>query len=232
MSPLAHRVRRLSAAALVLIASCLGFACATRAMPGADERPECDGLARERVDSAILTGVPGREVRPGEWIELSWSGVDGVRELELLLSIDGGAHYHVEASTELAPETRRFRWKTPNLPGRALRLLVRYNKDGREIEGQPTEVFAVSGAPGPVLPLGLPPCMPSPTDRSSERTMPGAVESESESEGSRSQDELHACPLPPRVQSLLGRRAAGFRAPDPLPCLIPELRPRFVPLRP
>lgn len=219
-APARSLVCLLLAVAFVLTA----FAAGARAESGASERLRAHGPE--------LEGLPGREVLPGEAIELGWSGIEGVRELEILLSTDGGAHYRVAVSPELSPGLRRFTWVVPNLPGRSLRLLIRYNRGGREIEGRPTDAIGVGTSPGAAIPLGLPlPEAPAPA-RSSERAWPRVAESEAET------DHVHApadagpnAALPGSVPNGR-RRKPGYRELDPLAHLSLKRTPRDVPLRP
>jgi len=96
-------------------------------------------------------------VHAGETVELAWTRADNVRELEILLSQDGGRTFATCISPELDPSLCRFTWRVPDHIGADLRLRIRYNRDGREIEGPPTTPSAL-GASNPLAatPLGLP----------------------------------------------------------------------------
>jgi hypothetical protein len=102
--------------------------------------------------------LPGdHEVRPAEWIELRWTRTEAVTELEILLSLDGGRHFDVCISPQLDPGRCGFRWQVPQNAAGDLRMRIRFNRDGREIEGAPTAPLKVTAnGPDPPQPLGLP----------------------------------------------------------------------------
>ena len=103
--------------------------------------------------------LPGEQVvRPGEWLEVSWTAADSVLELELLVSVDGGRHYLECTPPMFDPRSGHLRWRVPDARGPELRLRIRYNRAGREIEGAPSRALGLAGsAPaGASPPLGLP----------------------------------------------------------------------------
>ena len=93
--------------------------------------------------------IDGSEVRAGEIIEIHWKapGIE-VPELEILLSLDGGAHYPLRVSPELDPLTGRFRWRVPNLSSADARLRIRFGHGASECWGEPSGTFRIIGAPG------------------------------------------------------------------------------------
>jgi len=114
--------------------------------------------------------LPGAEaVNAGRIIDLAWTKADSVAELEILLSSDGGRTYTVQVSPELDPRSRHFRWRIPDLGTSDLRLRIRFNRGGREIEGPPVRARLFRGEPEAPEPLGLPSTsaeahMPRPAD--------------------------------------------------------------------
>lgn len=114
------------------------------------------GNEREESEPRVVLGGD-QAVHPGEIVELHWARADNVRELEILLSQDGGRTYATCISPELDPSLCRFTWRVPEKIGQDLRLRVRYNRDGREIEGPPTKPLGLEAShPLEGTPLGLP----------------------------------------------------------------------------
>ena len=104
----------------------------------------------------ILPG--GHNVHAGQWVDLRWSAADSVSELEILLSVDGGRHYSRCISPTLDPIRRQFLWRVPDLGSASLRMRIRFNRGGREIEGAPTAPLRMfTGGPDHPEPLALPP---------------------------------------------------------------------------
>jgi len=103
--------------------------------------------------------LPGDHVvAPGEWVELRWTRAEAISELEILLSLDGGRHYTRCISPQLDPQRCGFRWRVPPDVAGDLRMRIRFNRDGREIEGAPTAALTVATTnAGQPQPLGLPP---------------------------------------------------------------------------
>jgi hypothetical protein len=110
-----------------------------------------------KPDSGPRLLLPGDEaVSAGRIIDLAWTEADSVAELEILLSSDGGRTYTVCVSPELDPRSRHFRWRIPDLGTTDLRLRIRFNRGGREIEGPPVRARLFRGEPEAPEPLGLP----------------------------------------------------------------------------
>ena len=87
--------------------------------------------------------------RAGSNLEIRWTMPDAsVEELELQLSLDDGRHYTLRVSPELDPRAGRFVWRVPNLASGEARLRLRFNRDGREIEGEPSEPFRIVAEAG------------------------------------------------------------------------------------
>jgi hypothetical protein len=110
--------------------------------------------AREVEPRLILPG--GRLVHAGQVVDLSWSAADSISELEILLSVDGGKHYLDCISPRLDPRRSHFVWRVPDLGNRVLRMRIRFNRGGREIEGAPTQPLLALSTRGGPEPLALP----------------------------------------------------------------------------
>ena len=105
------------------------------------------GTARAGERPALRLPFAG-EVRAGETIELSWTGIDAdVHELEILLSIDGGRGPRVRVSPELDPRAGAWRWRVPNLPTGEARLSLRIGRGRHELEAGASEIFRIVGTP-------------------------------------------------------------------------------------
>jgi hypothetical protein len=113
--------------------------------------------AEENEESEPRLYLPGGHVvRPGQWIDLRWTPADRIAELEILLSVDGGRHYTIWVSPRLDPDRCRYLWQVPALGGAALSIRIRFNRDGREIEGAPMPL-ELSREEDQPEPLALPP---------------------------------------------------------------------------
>jgi hypothetical protein len=127
--------------------------------------------SERREEAGPRLNLPGGHVvHPGESIRLCWGEADGITEMEILLSVDGGRHYSVCISPQLDPVRREFIWRVPDDAPGALRMRIRFNRNGHEIEGAPTTPLVVATADGQPAPLGLPaagdvPGAPRPTGR-------------------------------------------------------------------
>jgi hypothetical protein len=150
---------------------------------------------REPEPRLVLPG--SRVVRPGQWIDLRWSAAGEIEEMEILLSVDGGRHYSECISPQLDPEARHFLWRVPENPGGDLRLRIRFNRAGREIEGAPTAALVVgSGDRSRPEPLALPPFAGDDGEREprSPGGRGGAPASESAAESPESADDPATTP--------------------------------------
>ncbi len=94
-----------------------------------------------------LVRFPTGTVRPGDVIELAWSRPAGeVRELEIVLSLDGGQRYTMRVSPELDRARDHFTWRVPAVASAHARLSVRYGEEREERLSQPTPEFAIAPA--------------------------------------------------------------------------------------
>lgn len=204
--------------------------CLLPARPGLGRADE----PREGAESRPELILPGdHRVRPGEWIELHWTRADAISELEILLSLDGGRHYAVCISPQLDPERRAFRWQVPATAAGDLRMRIRFNRGGREIEGPPTAPLHVATAePDQPQPLGLPPVEGSATSRE-----PRPAGERSETPGGRTAAGVTASgdAADPECEPAIAHGSERLQVPDlarSTPCrLLPFMAPRTLPLR-
>jgi len=120
------------------------------------------GRARAGGDPAL--DVPeGGVLFAGQRVELHWRGDTGdIEEMELLLEIDGAHRRTVQISPELDPGRGVYVWRVPELGrGERAHLVVRYDRDGREIEGRASRQLRIlSQRDRPVPPALLPEKVP------------------------------------------------------------------------
>lgn len=97
----------------------------------------------------IVNPAGGEHLVPGQLVEVRWDELpDGVHEMELLLELDGGSPYEVRLTPQLIGSSRSLAWEVPNLPAKGARLRLRWNRDGVEIEGEPSALFTIVPQPG------------------------------------------------------------------------------------
>jgi len=121
----------------------------------ADRDREIDGADRDRT--APRLELPGAlTARAGQELELRWTAADSVRELEILLSTDGGRTYTECTPPRLDPAAGSVRWCMPRGEAGSLRLRIRYNRGGREIEGSPVRLVRAGSGDDADAPLALP----------------------------------------------------------------------------
>ena len=197
----------LLALGMFLLAGLLPVSHARASVPEAEPAPEL-----------ILRG--SHAVLSGQVIVLEWTAAERVQELEILLSLDGGHTYPRWISPQLSPRARRFVWRVPLGLGPSVRMRIRFNRGGREIEGAPSAPLAIADLRAP-QPLGLP-LLPE----DSARPASGAERDGSRSCGAGAARRQDAPDAP------IARRAAPL-APGRAPSLShhAESSPAFVPLR-
>ncbi len=99
-------------------------------------------LARANSASPADTRIPVRDVRVGETVELAWPGLPrAAREVEILLSVDGGARFSLRASAEVDVARGRVLWRVPALPTAHARLRLRWGDGKSENLAPPTPEF-------------------------------------------------------------------------------------------
>jgi len=202
------------------------LACACALATLAVSRARADGETSE--PRLMLPGY--RAVQAGGLVELRWTPADEIRELEILISLDGGRTYPVCISPQLDPRTCSFLWRVPRLGPSTVHMRIRFNRDGREIEGAPTGPLLVGpGAGREAEPLGLPPSSPGERE-------PGSSGGRSESPGGRAatgavspaDDE----PLPlRRTTEIRALGSSATRVPSPNATSETFAPPRTPPLR-
>jgi hypothetical protein len=140
-----HAPRCLPAAFLAALALAL-FA------PVASARP----VAHDGVPHLALpaTGV----LRTGDRVELRWDGGAGdVRELEIMLTIEGAQRRTIQVSPQLDPARGVYVWRVPELGRAAGRFRIRYEHDGHEVEGAPSSrIELLSALAAPIDPALMP----------------------------------------------------------------------------
>src|SRR5262245_28331190 len=97
---------------------------------------------------ALLDAVPaGAVVEPGSVLTVSWDSPpwrrDGRDEMELVLSLDGGATYAVRLTERIPSGMLSWTWRVPALPTRNARLALRAGED--EVAAS-EEILAASAA--------------------------------------------------------------------------------------
>jgi hypothetical protein len=86
----------------------------------------------------------GSTLSAGDEVVVRWSGAPAAaREMELLLSVDGGRRFAVRLTRELAGNASTYLWRVPRLPAGAASLALRANLDGREVEVGESAPFAI-----------------------------------------------------------------------------------------
>ncbi len=90
----------------------------------------------------FLQPAAGETIHPGEVVAIQWTGApQGSREMELLLSLDGGRSFNVRLTHELNGKANAYLWTVPNLPAQSIRLALRAESWGAErMVGQSSEV--------------------------------------------------------------------------------------------
>jgi hypothetical protein len=100
--------------------------------------------------------VSGERLEAGSLVEVTWS-LDGLRpqdeEMELLLSLDGGATFPIRVTADLDPATRRTLWRVPSLPTERARLAIRSGAEREPAE----ETIQVVGPAFSILAAGTAP---------------------------------------------------------------------------
>jgi hypothetical protein len=88
--------------------------------------------------------VPEAVVHAGESVELNWGDLPrGAEEMEILLSLDDGAHYTQRVTAEIEPRARHIVWRVPNVASPHARLRIRYGTARREVETAPSAAFEI-----------------------------------------------------------------------------------------
>lgn len=87
----------------------------------------------------------GGSLFAGQRVIVTWDGLPAdVREVELLLSLDGGRRFPIRLTESFDPAPGTFAWLVPCLPATGARLRLRYGRAGREEEdAEPSAPFGI-----------------------------------------------------------------------------------------
>ncbi len=105
----------------------------------------CVAAPAEAPRPSVHLDVEGGSLFAGQRVTVTWDGLpEGVREVELLLSLDGGRRFPVRLTESFDPAPGAFSWLVPSLPASAARLRLRYGRAGREEEdAEPSAPFGI-----------------------------------------------------------------------------------------
>ena len=89
------------------------------------------------ASDGFLSPGAGEALAPGSIVEVRWTpvrdtGLRGVDEVELVLSLDGGTTFPIRVTPDMKPGASRFLWKVPALPTSHARLALRAGEDERD----------------------------------------------------------------------------------------------------
>jgi len=94
----------------------------------------------------FLQPASGARFGPGTPVSVSWSAglaaEPDVAEMELVLSLDGGASFPLRVTQTLSPDARSYSWRVPALPTAHARLALRSGRGGEK----ETEVIRTESA--------------------------------------------------------------------------------------
>ena len=97
------------------------------------------GTSMARAADRFETPHAGARLGSGAPAQVAWrlSGAPepGLREMELVLSLDGGRTFPIRVTRDLDPTTRSFAWRVPALPTRHARLALRTGR-GQEPDAE------------------------------------------------------------------------------------------------
>jgi hypothetical protein len=88
--------------------------------------------AQEGKAGRFLSPVDGARLDPGATVRVVWERplrASSAREVELVLSLDGGRTFPVRLTRDLSPDTNAVLWRVPALPTRAARVALRVGED-------------------------------------------------------------------------------------------------------
>jgi len=124
-------VRPRDVAALLLVASSLAAA-----------------PARANSASPPAPATRVADVRAGQTVVLAWANLPpAAREVEVLLSVDGGERFTLRATAEVDRARGGVRWRVPNLPTPHARLRLRWGDGASETLAPPTPEFRILADP-------------------------------------------------------------------------------------
>jgi hypothetical protein len=100
--------------------------------------------------AALSEPGAGSTLQAGQLVEVRWTGVPAsAREIELVLSVDGGRTFPLRVTGELGPKSGSFFWRVPNLSSDQVSLALRVGIDGTEAVIAAGPAFRVRPDPTP-----------------------------------------------------------------------------------
>jgi hypothetical protein len=101
-----------------------------------------------RADVTRFSSPSGGEILTGgENVVVRWEDLPPIGEFELLLRIGGDPRATVRLTRSLVDGEPAYRWRVPNLPAHAARLVLRGELDDREVEVASSETFGIAADP-------------------------------------------------------------------------------------
>lgn len=99
------------------------------------------GEGRLERSVQLLSPAPNARLTAGTVAVIEWRAEPHlldpkfeIEEWEAFLSLDGGRTYSIRLTPHLNVTSRQFRWRVPDLPTPAARLLLRFGNEQKEIE--------------------------------------------------------------------------------------------------
>ncbi|HSB35902.1 MAG TPA: hypothetical protein VLH41_03445 [Thermoanaerobaculia bacterium] len=86
---------------------------------------------------AFLSPAAGAPLLSGTTVTVQWSpgaAPDDIREMELVLSLDGGRSFDLRVTGEIEPGVTRVAWRVPEISARNARLALRAGAGSRDSE--------------------------------------------------------------------------------------------------
>jgi hypothetical protein len=156
---------------------------------------------------ALSAPAAGSTLQGGQLVEIRWSGIPvAAREVELLLSVDGGRTFPLRLTEELAPRSGSFFWRVPSLLSDEACLALRIGIDGKETLTVRGATFRLRPDPTPGKAV---------VRWKSGEIWLGTDEESEETEGLTPLPPDGLCAEPERLRAMPRDAAAGFPAPFP-----------------
>jgi hypothetical protein len=106
------------------------------------------GPVRANIASPSAAETRVADVRAGQTVVLAWGNLPPTaREVEVLLSVDGGERFSLRATAEVDRARGHVRWRVPNLPTAHARLRLRWGDGASETLAPPTAEFRILANP-------------------------------------------------------------------------------------
>jgi hypothetical protein len=109
-----------------------------------------------RITIRVLEVEAGTVLRAGQTTALRFPGTPyEADEMELVLSVDGGASFPIRVTRRLSPSARGFSWRVPNLPIARARIALRVGskRSGEVIREMSGELRIVPDVHSPLEPV-------------------------------------------------------------------------------